>query len=1299
MANETTIDSLFASGVIENLKTVDSKLKAILKSYTALLEKIGEGISFNPSDLAGLTKKTEEYEKNMKSLQATTSEYNRLAKEHQSLITKIANMQRELTETQQENNSSVIEAAKANKLNKEAVLAETKAETERIRQLKIINGENRTYKATQEELTKILNTQVKSIKEAEEQNKKLRYAVKNVSDEDANAVQIRAQYNKKIDENTRYIKQNTDAHSRQKMTIGDYKTQIVEALRAQGSFNDRIKNTISIIQKQKGAIALAAGAFAAYKVASFAIDQGRRFIVDTINTIKEFEKANSILASILGTTSKDIRMLTEDAKRLGATTAATASQVTQLQTELAKLGFSREEILASTEAVLQFALATGSDLPDAAALAGAALRIFDADARDMDRYVSAMAVSTNKSALSFSKLATAIPIVAPVAKAFGFEIEDVLTLLAKLSDAGFDASMAATATRNIFLNLADSSGKLATALGRPVTNMQELQDGLISLKERGIDLNEMLDLTDKRSVAAFARFVDGAADLTKFKDAITDVNDEMKKSAEERVNNLSGSLTKLSSAWRGLMLTFSNSTGILKSTVDWLIKVVDLTHELISTDEENEARFVMQAQRRAVSEAKQRKDEVEYLERISFYKKQLTMNGIEDSEAESKAIEAVRKDLQKKYEEQVALAKNYQERKKELEESETKASLSTFASIGGLASIPGGKVVDIALNKTREIKDVSQAFYDATAEAEKFKYILAEIDKDEKERNKTEATPKPYKTKEQLEKEQREAERAAKERLKIQQNLEQATIDLMNDGDKKERAQLIFNFQKKIDAIRGNSDKEKELREKLSLEMSQAIQKFDADTLEKNAKEEIELRLKSVKQGSEEEHELRLQLLELNRQAELKKIRENGNTEEENQSILFAINEMYNHMVEDENTRHSRELIKISKRAYDQRLLDAGLAMKDELIKASNEYNKGVLTKEQYERKKLEIQRKYAIESQKIIVESAEDAVKLLPKESEARLDAEQALTKARIALSNMEKDIIIKNNEDIQDSFQQWMDEHQKQINNAFASAEALGDLFSSIGGMYDVQIQKIEEEQDANEAATDEEIERIERLAETDVITTEEAEARKRAAEERTAQKNKELDKQKADLQTRQARFDKAAAITQTIINTAQAVMKAMTAGFPLGPILAAIVTATGAIQLATIMAQPIPKYAKGTPEEGHPGGLAIVGDGGKSEAIVIGDKIYRTPSVPTLVDLPKGADVLSDVQQADFLAVVQRETGYFLTHNQHGEPVSIVNNFDTSGIEYRLDKLMKVQKDVIEAISDGRRRDNYEAYKNWR
>ena len=293
-----------------------------------------------------------------------------------------------------------------------------------------------------------------------------------------------------------------------------------------------------------------------------------------INTITSFESANASLAAVLGTTQDGVQRLTEDAKRLGEVTEYSASQVTQMQTELAKLGFNEKEILDSTQYILQFATATGSDIPAAAKLAGSALRAFDGDTSETQRYVSAMAVATTKSALDFAYLESSMSTIAPVAHAFGFTIEDTTALLGTLANSGFDATSAATATRNILLNLADSSGKLAKVLGKPITSLDELAPALQKLKEEGVSLNEALELTDKRSVAAFETFLNGATSITTLRDSITGVGQDLADMQQTKLNTVEGSVKLLQSAWEGLMLQFYSSKGMFKDIVDFLIKIV-----------------------------------------------------------------------------------------------------------------------------------------------------------------------------------------------------------------------------------------------------------------------------------------------------------------------------------------------------------------------------------------------------------------------------------------------------------------------------------------------------------------------------------------------------------------------------------------------------------------------------------------------------------------------------------------------------------------------------------------------------
>lgn len=235
--------------------------------------------------------------------------------------------------------------------------------------------------------------------------------------------------------------------------------------------------------KAGAALKSMAGKYLGIGVAVAALAKG---VKNAVSNIADFEQANVNLSTILGINVKQMGILMDDALELGRRTQYTASQVTGLQTELAKLGFTQNQIHQMTAPTLNFATAVGTDLSSAASMAGATLRIFGLDAKDTEDALGVLAVSTNRSALDFSYLQTAMSTVGPVAKSFGFSLRDTTTLLGTLANAGFDASSAATATRNILLNLADSSGKLATALGKPVKTFPELMEGLQTLQERGI---------------------------------------------------------------------------------------------------------------------------------------------------------------------------------------------------------------------------------------------------------------------------------------------------------------------------------------------------------------------------------------------------------------------------------------------------------------------------------------------------------------------------------------------------------------------------------------------------------------------------------------------------------------------------------------------------------------------------------------------------------------------------------------------------------------------------------------------
>ena len=306
-----------------------------------------------------------------------------------------------------------------------------------------------------------------------------------------------------------------------------------------------------------------------------------RYLTGAAKTMREFEQANANLSTILGVTRDQMKALTDSALMLGRTTQYTARQVTELQTELAKLGFGQGSIISMQKSILQFATAVGANLADAASVAGATLRAFNLTSAETDEMLATLAVATNKSALSFERIQNSMGTVFPVANAFGLSVKDTAALLGALANAGFDASTAATATRNIILKLADANGKLAKAMGGPAKTFDEIINGLISLRKAGTDLNDALELTDRRSVAAFAAFLSGAESARELRASLEDVSGELDRIEKERLNTVQGSTLLLKSAWEGLTLAFQNSNGAIKTTIDWLTKLIGKVQALL----------------------------------------------------------------------------------------------------------------------------------------------------------------------------------------------------------------------------------------------------------------------------------------------------------------------------------------------------------------------------------------------------------------------------------------------------------------------------------------------------------------------------------------------------------------------------------------------------------------------------------------------------------------------------------------------------------------------------------------------
>ena len=1222
---------------LQKLVELDNTIERVRADYANAAKELAKGLKLNVEGVADLEKLSNLYNTQAKTAGSASAELTE-ALRRQSEITQTVS--KKIEEKLNVEKLSAAELKKLTKANSDNAASLEKAVKAEANLTKAQNAGNTTRKKavlSEEERLKLIRTaitltnqEVHSRSQAKEMNKQLQKAVDLLKDTDENYIRTLARLNSTIGINTDYIKRNSDRYSQQKMTIGAYREEVKAAWVEIQNGNKSMQN-MGIIARNAGRMlntelapglnqvsaglkGWAAGYIGAQAVVSGVVALFTK-LREGIGSVVEFEYANSRLSAILGTTSDQIKELTLDAKRLGATTKYTASEATELQIELAKLGFTRKEILDATESVLRFAQATGAELGEAASLTGAALRMFNADTRETERYVSAMAVATTKSALSFSYLATALPIVGPVAKAFNFSIEDTLALVGKLADAGFDASMSATATRNILLNLADTNGVLAKSLGGPVRTLPELVAGLQKLKEQGVDLNSTLEMTDKRSVAAFNAFLTAADKIVPLREQITGVDGELADMAHTMEDNVKGAINSLSSAWEALMLTFYNSRGTMKGILDFLARGVRNTAEQFKSLEEKEQEAIQNAIRNQRELSSEFKIEERYINEIKEAWQGYMDSGMSSTEAFRKAVDEKKEYLNQeiaKYDETANKAELYYKRTtKAMQDS----NMFTRAQSG------------VSLSDYEKRRNIQFGMWaEAEKSSEKYKYILENVEAYEEDYI-SEHTNKVNSTKILTDKEKREQEKAVREKQKIRETYQESELALMDEGLEKELAKIGLAYSKKIAAVKGYSKEEIATRQNLAKEMQDKLDEFSIKYNSDREKKDVENALAVVKKGSQEELDLKLHQLELQREAEIDAAEKTGED-------VFLIDEKYIKKKQELYERHASDQVQLiaENAAHEQEIRDAAyvmdtLALKKQL--ASKE-----ITQQEYAELEYQLKLDYVRKTSEAAIDALESELATANLSTDKREKLEEKLAKLKADLAQKEAETEIDAINKVTKADKKAQKERQKNLKKWLQTAsQAVGAIGNLVSSIYDGQIQKIEEEREANEEKYDEDIERIENLAESGAISEEEAEARKRAAKDQTEAKNKELEKQKQEIAHKQAVWHKGVQVAETGIATARGIMEAFQLGPIAGAVMAAVIGAMGAMQVATILATPIPSYAEGTKgNDRHPGGAALVGDAGKHEVIMYSGKAWITPDTPTLVDIPKGAQVFPDVDSVD-------------------------------------------------------------------
>lgn len=1244
----------------QDLLELDKTITKIKGTYAEAAKELAKGLTIEVHCKGDLDKLQNVYNTQMRNVSSASDSLTEAFKRQSEVAEQLMKKIKEKADAEKLSTKEVKELSKASVEASKAVQQAVKTEEAMNKAQKAANTTRRAASMTEEERIRtikealsLVDKQVHSIDEANEANKRLRQAVKMVRDTDEDYKDTLGKLNATIGVNTDYVKRNSDRYTQQKMTIGSYREEIKAAWMELNNLNSSMSN-----------LGIVGGAFGD-SLGSLGEIGG---LFDNLKGLSAIAGNKWLLGlGIGGGAAAGIGWWVNYNKGL-----VEATRLTQQFTE--KSGDDLKEYRSEVQTIADF---YGKDFKEVLIGANAVSKQFGIDASEAIKLIQDGFIAGADANGEFLDTLREYP---AYFKEAGISAETFIAITAQAAKSGIYSDKGVDVIKEGNLRIREMTTATADALEGIGISATEVQEQLKSGQKTTFDIIQMVserlnELPDSASVVgtALADIFGGPGEdaglqyIRTLKDIKTNLNDvkatagEVGEAQEEYLQaqkELATEVAKLFDTTGGAYESMVAKVKIsIASMTSDLVKFVRRGIESIEKRSERE-----ESEARADGEKSGILDVQKQYDIINRVAGKYEADGLSREEAFKKAKEERLSVLKKslEYEEQnlkdaVALNEKYY---KEYQDA-------SFWRQG------------VGLDRTNnEINADIKTSWDARMSAQRGysslskQYELVGSYQGQSVNKKITGT-------------ETADEKTA--RLEAEKALQESRIALMEEGLDKELAVTSNGYQQKIDAVKGNSSAEIALRKSLQEEMNKALSDATEEYEKTRASIDLQNRLATAKEGSEEEMSIRLEMLEKQKEAEIKAAESNGaDVSLIEQKYLNEKRKLYEEYAAD-------EVEEIAKSAAAQQVIRDS-QYNSEMKEMEKAFAKGLISREDYENEKARLTEKYAIDTFTAAVSSLEEQLSVEELNADKREAIAERLQKAKADLAKAEADAEInemertkKKEEDMEDERNERI---QKSVNIAMDAFSTIADFAST---MYQRDIEELEKQQEANDEAYQADIERIEALEESGAISKEEAEARKRMAEIETNKKNEELEKKKVQLQQKQAKWDKAVQIAQTGIATARGIMEAWELGPILGAVMAGVVAAMGAVQIATIAATPIPAYKDGTKDGGHIGGLAIVGDGGKQEVVVYGGKGWITPDVPTLVDLPRGAEVFPDIDNFNDIGLNLSPLS-----DKSASPV-VINDYS------ELSREMKAVRTELKRMSRQQHRDaynaQYETYKNYR
>lgn len=385
------------------------------------------------------------------------------------------------------------------------------------------------------------------------------------------------------------------------MATEDYKLRGIFTAEDRGMgamFNQLSGQADSLASRLKSGIGFGAMA----KIGSAAIETVTNgltsFAGSMMSAGNNFSATMSEVSAISGATGESLQMLTDKAKKMGATTKFTASEAGDALKYMAMAGWKTQDMMGGIEGIMNLAAASGEDLGTTADIVTDALTAFGLSAKDSSHFADILAAASSNANTNVSMLGESFKYVAPVAGALGYSAEDVSVALGLMANSGIKASAAGTALRTLMTNLSKPTDDMAEAMGALNISLTDSEGQMKSFESIMGDLRTAFGGMTEDQKAQYAATLAGKegmsgllaivntskTDYDKLSNAIANCEGTTKQMADTMQDNLPGAMTILGSSMEGLgIAAYDHIKKPFQDSIEMITsKVGDLTKSMQS---------------------------------------------------------------------------------------------------------------------------------------------------------------------------------------------------------------------------------------------------------------------------------------------------------------------------------------------------------------------------------------------------------------------------------------------------------------------------------------------------------------------------------------------------------------------------------------------------------------------------------------------------------------------------------------------------------------------------------------------